>query len=692
MGNANEKFNEFVKDCILSDDSLLTTTTNLFTKDHVKSTIDFLRAIKPIMDGENKEARKYNKTSKNDKKKKTWGIGDIFDGTVFNDESFKWNEKDTHVKLKDFIIQILLHCNWLMYLCSDRQHKQSGANKYYKDNIDNYFKVDTAWAIGATFSGESMDAMLFIVELINKLKPESKDKLSENAEEQPVKEAEAIIKDIEGLCNDNNKEGLRESIKWEDKDEKSILSNAIVNILLYLCDNERYLPIPAQNKKEQIYENMKDLVGDIQVDKSLEGMSETDKNLYKIREKLRKITDEKENALYSEENPFWRPDILPFWNESKENLGSDELPVETLLQYKKAMVLYGPPGTSKSYQARQIAESMIAKAIKREKGHDLNNCIKELKESKESHIHILQMHPGYTYDDFIIGKVIDEQGKIAIKPGKLLQIIKKIDSKDAFPHFVILDEINRVDISRVFGELFTAMEPSYRKDGGVELSVDVSLISDEDKNGLNIDKVSGKLYLKVPENMYFIGTMNMIDFSLEQVDFALRRRFLWKLSTYNKKRLNEIISEKVRKKINDIQEKIEQNKVNKNENENEKLGNLIIEYRNLPDNFIECCSALNDEITWESSLGENYLIGHAFFAEIVDIFAEIKDWDKAKNVLWQISILPTLEAYCGTMDSDMQKKFIGNCKKAFMPEPKQEKQSKGNKKENKPQEQNSQEA
>ena len=57
--------------------------------------------------------------------------------------------------------------------------------------------------------------------------------------------------------------------------------------------------------------------------------------------------------------------------------------------------------------------------------------------------------------------------------------------------------------------------------------------------------------------MYFIGTMNMIDFSLEQVDFALRRRFLWTLSTYDKKRLDEIISEKIQQEIIDIQQEIE---------------------------------------------------------------------------------------------------------------------------------------
>lgn len=659
MANVNKEFTAFVEKCIIANCSLLTKEAALFTKGNVELTASFIRTIKPLMDKENEEARKYNKSSKSDKKK-TWGIGDIFDGTVFYEESFKGKKELSiagFVEKKNIIIPILLHCNWLMYLCSDRQHKQSSKD-YYKedDDIKDYFNVETAWSIGATFSGVSMDAMLFIVELIKKLK-ENKENQPESTENQP-ESTDDIINDIKTLCNEKN---WRDSLKWEAKDEKSISSDAIVNILLYFCDSECYLPIPAQNKKKQICENMKGLVGDMQDDESLKGMSEIDKNLYKIRKELLKG-----NAKYPPKNPFWCPDILPFWNESKENLGSDELPVETLLKYKKAMVLYGPPGTSKSYQARQIAESMIAKTIRKEnRQNGIKDCIEELKKSKDSHIHILQMHPGYTYDDFIVGKVIDEQGGIAIKPGKLLTIIANINSEDKLPHFVILDEINRVDISRVFGELFTAMEPSYRKDRGVELSVDVKLISGEDKNGLSID--NGKLYLKVPENMYFIGTMNMIDFSLEQVDFALRRRFLWKLSTYDKNRLDEIISEKVEKGI----------KANPGE---------ASKWREIPDNYVNSCTALNNEITWESSLGENYLIGHAFFAEIVDIFAEIKNWDKAKNVLWQISILPTLEAYCGTMDSDMQKKFIDNCKNAFLPE------KKGNKKDNKQQEQNPQEA
>jgi 5-methylcytosine-specific restriction protein B len=505
--------------------------------------------------------------------------------------------------------------------------------------------VDTKWSIGPTFSGTSLDAMLFIVELVLKVKEEIKNKSERNIEN--------VVGIIKELCNNND---WMNSLKWYD--EKPISSDAIVNIILFLCDSEHYLPIPAQDKKRLISEKLSGLCKNENTEE-LKGMAVIDKNLYNIRESIRGIHKQNAEKEYEKKatllNPFWQPSIRPFWDESAENLNNEKLSDETLLDYKKAMILYGPPGTSKSYQARRIAESMIAKALRKNE-KSIVDCINQLQTTLDSHIHILQMHPNYTYDDYIVGKSI-EGTNIVVKPGKMLQIIAGIKSDDNLPHFVILDEINRVDISRVFGELFTAMESSYREKG-VELSVDVSQIPEEAKKALTI--ANGKLFLKVPENMYFIGTMNMIDFSLEQVDFALRRRFLWKLSTFDHKRLDEIISEKVAENIKKLQAKNED----------------VAQWNNWPDNFIECCIALNNEIEWESSLGKNYLIGHAFFAEIADIFEKVGDWGKAKNILWQVSILPTLDAYCGTMDAEMQKRFINVCKDAFFPELKDGKKKK----------------
>lgn len=616
----HEEFAKFVDSCIISDKTLLTTTEELFTKENLKDTKDFLKAIKPLFDIKNEEARKQNKQAKK-KIVKTWGIGDIFDGGVFS-EFFKDVKNN---EIKQIVIEVLLHCNWLMYLCSDRQHKQIKASSYYKGGIDDYFKVKTEWAIGPTFSGTSLDAMLFILELILAVK---------STEESIPK----IVEKIEGFCNDGE---WKATLKWKDTDRKSISTDAIVNIILFFCNTEKYLPIPAQNKKKLISDKLKDLIQEKSQQAPTFG-NEIDENLYRIREVLKDLKTEDGTPLYQEVNPFWHSTIRPFWDDTTEKLDNEQLSDRTLLEYKKAMILYGPPGTSKSYQARKMAEGMIAEAL-RKNSANISEAISSLQNTLDSHIHVLQMHPNYTYDDFIIGKSIDK-GEIVVKPGKMLQIIKGIDTEDKIPHFVILDEINRVDISRVFGELFTVMEASYR-DKGVELSVNIKDIPEKERDELNKKGLinDDKLYLKVPNNMYFIGTMNMIDFSLEQVDFALRRRFLWRLSTYDPKRFDEIISENI--KDNNISESI-------------------------PDNFSETCTDLNNEIEWENSLGKSYLIGHAFFSEIVDIFKQVKDWGKAKNILWQVSILPTLEAYCGTMDANMQETFLNNCKKAFMPEPK----------------------
>ena len=636
VNEGSKIFKKFVECCVKEDNSLLTAGDGLFTNGNLENTSDFLKTIKPLFDENNEKARKSNKENRSNKQK-VWGIGDIFDGNAFNafNKNIQYKDED-----KDQIIKILLHCNWLMYLCSDRQHKQNTIPGYYieENNTDTYFNIPLVWAIGPTFSGTSLDAMLFIVELVKKLK-----------ENKPNEDDKYILK-IEELCNDKD---WKKGLKWNDNDGTNISCDAIVNILLFLCNPNYYLPIPAQNKKELIVKKLEGLIPnkdqeDEQLKKQFIKMSDIDKKLYKIREQLRNIKDNKSGkTIYPDLNPFWHHDIRPFWDESTPDLNSDNLSDETLIEYKKAMVLYGPPGTSKSYQARRIAENIIAKALK-EKESNISQCLNSLDKTLNCHIHILQMHPNYTYEDFIVGKSI-EGGQVVVKPGKLLKIIAKIDEQDQLPHFIILDEINRVDISRVFGELFTAMEPSYRENG-VELSVDVSQIAEDDKEGLNIEKIDNKekLLLKVPENMYFIGTMNMIDFSLEQVDFALRRRFLWRLSTYDEKRLSEIISEKVKKE----EDKEKENKVKKAWNE-------------LPDNYIYSCSNLNRQIEWEPSLGKDYVIGHAFFAEIVDIFGKVNDWDKARNILWQISILPTLEAYCGTMDSNVKDEFIKNCKESF---------------------------
>lgn len=225
---SKQEFKDFIKECVEKDGALLPKEEEgkpLFGVAHLGVVKAFLNHIKKQMDEANAEARKND--SKN---AKTYGIGDIFDGTVFGTPLAKNYAGD-----KDVIIRILLHCNWLMYLCSDRQHKQEGAAQHYAGDCNDYFNVPIEWAIGATFSGTSLDAMMFIVCMLIDAKNDLK--------ADPSKKA---IETIETICKSTK-------YFWEeDNNKKEVSSDAIRNILLFLCNSEYYLPIPAQNKKELI--------------------------------------------------------------------------------------------------------------------------------------------------------------------------------------------------------------------------------------------------------------------------------------------------------------------------------------------------------------------------------------------------------------------------------------------------------
>src|SRR5690606_24963416 len=136
-------------------------------------------------------------------------------------------------------------------------------------------------------------------------------------------------------------------------------------------------------------------------------------------------------------------------------------------------------------------------------------------------------------------------------------------------HILILDEINRVDLSRLFGEVFSALEDREEK---ISLSV-------------------GGLTLSIPKNLYVIGTMNEIDFSLEQIDFALRRRFLWFHYVFNEDVLKQLVS----KKNVQIHTKLKGEEVN---------------------GYLQNCEALNAQLHSMRELGPPYVIGHTFFGEV----------------------------------------------------------------------------
>jgi len=175
----------------------------------------------------------------------------------------------------------------------------------------------------------------------------------------------------------------------------------------------------------------------------------------------------------------------------------------TLLNANKQIILTGAPGTGKTYLARQLAATLV-------------NCGEN--ELKAPRFDFVQFHPSYDYTDFVEGLKprLDSQGQMTfeVRPGIFMKFCDEAKKQEG-PCVFVIDEINRADLSRVFGELFYALEPGYRGEAG---SVSTQYASQRANSGERFH---------VPKNVFIIGTMNDIDRSVESIDFALRRRFAW---------------------------------------------------------------------------------------------------------------------------------------------------------------------
>lgn len=292
----------------------------------------------------------------------------------------------------------------------------------------------------------------------------------------------------------------------------------------------------------------------------------------------------------------------------------------------KNLILNGAPGTGKTYLAQNIASQII---IHKNKDVTLS---KEEKDLLSSHIDFVQFHPSYDYTDFVEGlRPMDNgDGNIGFKlkngifkdfcKRALLSYKKEIGegkkNEEVTPYVFIIDEINRGDISKIFGELFFSIEPSYRGKYGKVKTQYANLQEGE----TTFDEENAG-YFYIPQNVYIIGTMNDIDRSVESMDFAMRRRFTF----------IEITSEQ------------------------------SAENMNLNDEQKEYMSRLNNAIFDKDKgslvdLSSSYHIGGSYFRNVTD-FRE----------LWDYKLKPLLTEYLRGMDEAEDK--LDKLLKAYNNEP-----------------------
>jgi len=226
-------------------------------------------------------------------------------------------------------------------------------------------------------------------------------------------------------------------------------------------------------------------------------------------------------------------------------------------------------------------------------------------------IETVTFHPSYSYQDFVEGITVETNNETNnieynVKDGIFKKICKRAIDNPNYNYVLIIDEINRGDISSIFGELFTLLEDNKRKGKEEELSINLPYSKDEKGNPQK---------LSVPENLYILATMNTVDKSIALIDIALRRRF-------------------------DFEECMP----------NANLPELK-EYTDI--DLSELLTAINERITILKN--ENYQIGHSYFLNITN-------FDELKSVMKK-SIVPLLQEYfyddwksiCAVLNQDYKK-------------------------------------
>ncbi|MEI0567648.1 AAA family ATPase [Brachyspira pulli] len=250
----------------------------------------------------------------------------------------------------------------------------------------------------------------------------------------------------------------------------------------------------------------------------------------------------------------------------------------------------------------------------------------------------VQFHPSYDYTDFVEGlrPIKDSNGNIGFerKDGIFKKFCKEALKNRSSKFVFIIDEINRGEISKIFGELFFAIDPGYRGESGKIQTQYNNLINNDESD--EDDEFEDGFF--VPENVYIIGTMNDIDRSVESMDFAMRRRFAWK----------EVKAENTQYMLDTM--------LNDNNEMKEKDKQLFI------DEAKKRMNALNNAISEIESFNSAYHIGASYFLKLKNYYNG-GNIEEAFNSLWENHLRGLLYEYLrGMPDAESKleelKKFI----------------------------------
>ena len=224
----------------------------------------------------------------------------------------------------------------------------------------------------------------------------------------------------------------------------------------------------------------------------------------------------------------------------------DYTTLSDLLEQKQNIILQGPPGVGKTFLAKRLAYSIMGVM-------------------DEARVQLVQFHQSYSYEDFVMGlRPSEKQGGFIVKAGSFYNFCIKAKEDPNNKYFFIIDEINRGNLSKIFGELFMLLE--------------------KDKHGTPITLLYRDEQFFIPKNVYIIGMMNTADRSLAIMDYALRRRFAFF----------------------DIYPAFEQNS-DKNGFDDYLNKNSILK------KLVNVVKNINSDISKEPELGDGYLIGHSYF-------------------------------------------------------------------------------